>query len=167
MAIKSPTGDYHQIINMTSFADATHNISPSFNAESDWITFSFNRLDSQSDILILGITTQRGTTNSDRCGAHIEVNGVKKFDGAFQCSWPGQAGTDHGSGAMRYNQLFTASELGTTTGSITVNLGHTSRDGSAQGWAYYINPRQNSSRAQENTTQLIIIESLGSIPKIT
>ena len=167
MAIKTPTGDYHQIINMTSFADDTHNISPSNTSEQDWITFTFTRLDSQSDILIFGVSSQRGTTNSDRCGAHIEVNGVKKFDGVMQCSWPEYPGTDSGSGAMRYNQLFTASELGTTTGSITVNLGNTSRDGSAQNWAYYINPQNTSARSRETTTQLIIIESLGSIPKIT
>lgn len=165
--MKSSTGDYHQIINMTSFRDATHNIQPSSSPETDWITFTFTRIDPNSDILIMGISTQRGTTASDRCGAHIEVNGVKKYDGAFQCSWPQYAGTDSGSGAMRYNQLFTASELGTTTGTITVNLGNTSRDGTNQGWAYYINPQNLSARARESTTQLIIIESLGSITKIT
>ena len=165
--MKSSTGDYHQIINMTSFRDATHNITPSVTSETDWITFTFTRIDPNSDILIFGISTQRNTTYSDKCGAHIEVNGVKKFDGAFQCSWPQYTGSDSGSGAMRYNQLFTASELGTTTGTITVNLGHTSRDGTNQGWAQYINPQNLSSRARESTTQLIIIESLDGITKIT
>ena len=157
MAIILPEGNMQEIIKVTHFADSTVNISTSSTSSQQPLAWSVNRVSSSSNLLLIGVIPVP-YQQSNGCGEYISINGVKKYGIAY--AYP-QAGGDDGTyGVLTVQGLWTASDLGTGTGNMTVGVGWTSRDSSGQQLGNYWNPYRRAARREYNQCQMTVFEIL-------
>ena len=157
MAIIYPEGTLSEIINIAQFSDSTYNIETSNTSDTAVLSFSYSRQNSGSHLIVNGYAPCL-VQHSYKGGAYIRANGVKHYHGTNFISPEDNGGTDGPSGVALIAGYFTATELGSTTGNITIEYGWTTRDGSQQRCAGYYNQQNKSSRARESTTHLLIME---------
>ena len=131
MAIYYPEGRAEQILKIAHFSDATQNISMSNADVGTVLTFTFSRENSGSSIIINGYAPNSGQ-NSYHAGCYVEVNGSRKYEATNFISPPGGSGDNEIYGMMLLGGMWTSSELGSTTGNITIKLGWQSRDSTDQ-----------------------------------
>ena len=158
MAIILPEGTMQEIIKVTHFADATTNITTSNASTQQPLAWSVNRASSTSNLLLIGVVSVPHQ-NSNGCGEYVSINNVKKYGIAYAYSHVG--GGDGTYGVLTVQGLWTAAELGTGTGNMTVGVGWTSRDGTAQQLGNYWNPYRRAGRREHNQCQMTVFEILG------
>ena len=158
MAIILPEGTMQEIIKITHFADSTVNIQTSSSSNQQPLSFSVNRQSSTSNLILMGVVPTP-YQNSNGCGEYISVNGVKKYGIAYAYSTTG--GDDGTYGVQTIQGHWSASELGTGTGNMTVGIGWTSRNGSPQQLGNYWNRYRRAARREWNQTQFTIFEVTG------
>jgi hypothetical protein len=122
------------------------------------LAWSVNRASSTSNLLLIGIIPVTHQ-NSNGCGEYVSINNVKKYGIGYAYSHVG--GGDGTYGVLTVQGLWTAAELGTGTGNMTVGVGWTSRNGSNQQLGNYWNPYRLADRREHNQCQMTVFEILG------
>jgi hypothetical protein len=158
MAIILPEGTMQEIIKVTHFADATTNITTSNASNQQPLAWSVNRANGTSNLLLIGMIPVPHQ-NSNGCGEYVSINNVKKYGIGY--AYPDANGDDGTYGVLTVQGLWTAAELGTGTGNMTVGVGWTSRDGTAQQLGNYWNPYRRAGRREHNQCQMTVFEILG------
>jgi len=158
MAIILPEGTMQEIIKVTHFADSTVNISTSNVSSAEPLSWSVNRQSSSSNLLLIGFVPVP-YQQSYGCSEYISINGVKKYGIAYNYA---QSHNDDGAyGCLHVQGVWTASNLGTGTGNMTVGVGWASRDGSGQQLGNFWNPYRRSGRREQNQCQMTVFEIIG------
>ena len=157
MAIILPEGTQSEILKVAHFSDSTLNIQMSDSSAGTILTFTYARVSASSQIILNGYAPVAGQ-NSYHAGCYVEVNGHRKYEASHYTSPPGGSGDDDVYGNLNVGGMWSSTDLGSTTGNITIKLGWQSRNGSAQRPGNHYNPHQRSGRIQSRTTQITIFE---------
>jgi len=138
------------------FEDATRNISLSNTNAAVIISFDITKKYAGSYLVMKGITPLDGTY-SYQTGEYAEIGGTRKYEAAhFHPPFNGNGSGDYIYGSIFWDGIWT-DQL--TTGTKTINLGYSVRDGgSGNRWADYANPENRGGRARSRTTVIEIYE---------
>ena len=117
MAIIYPEGTQTKIIKIQRFEYSTIAQLPNTNYEYDYWSVSYSRLNSGSSLMIEAVLPGWELPNGPYLGVRMNVNGYKHAKGLLHFR------PNNDSTALGYNCIVTASEMGSTTGSITISQG--------------------------------------------
>lgn len=154
-----------------TFRDATYNIQPSIAANASPISWTFTKQFADTALYYKGFMPG-SNEYSYHAGEYIEFTRTTTFRDydsvVYVHNIPTGNSLDSIYGYMHYEGYVTAAEIGASTGSVTVTIGWSSRDGSGQRPYTYWNPYQGSARIRGYTTNFQIYEIASStVTKVT